>query len=137
MCHNNEEMNEHSHVIMTQGVIVEWRDQIQRYYVVNLNEKYRVKFLFMFQHSNQKNRVKYLFMTRILSQESLSYSTSSRTFLPPTQPFVSSTTPSGDTKRKVVWVGHYHKLPPSCCCMNAKFLHCVVHAMFWDGGGHS
>ena len=84
MCHNNEEMNEHSHVIMTQGVIMERHDQIQRYYVVNLNEKYRVKFLFMFQHSNQKNRVKYLFMTRILSQESLSYSTSSRTFLPPT-----------------------------------------------------
>ena len=48
MCHENKEFHRHFHVLMIREVRVEGRDQIQRYYAVDSNETYPVKFLFMF-----------------------------------------------------------------------------------------
>ena len=105
-------------VLMIQDVCVEWRDQIQICYFVDLNETYWFNFIFMFQHSYQTDRVNRIFMMRIFSQKYFSFSASSRPLSPPNLLSVSLTTPSGYPKkrRSMCWPlsSSNPHVPPAC-----------------------
>ena len=48
MCHNNEELYGHFHVLMTQYICMEWRDQLKLYSVFDLNWTNPFNFLLWF-----------------------------------------------------------------------------------------